>query len=197
MSIGDHGRKALKGEFESSSAIHIVTGDFAPNPIAWGSFKGIPNAHYYFCAFHELAEEVPEPIEFCATVAALHTKHESPNGKFGFHVVTYNGDLPQENAYKDPWEEFFVDGFKHMLKLNIERGGPWEEMEDLKSSMLSKVVPRLIRPLEIGGRSVKPSLFHGDLWYGNAAVDKRTGRPIKYDPSSFYAHNERKERGSF
>ena len=114
----------------------------------------------------------------------------SPNGKFGFHVVTYNGDLPQDNGYADTWEEFFSTGFKHMINLNLERGGSWEEIEGLKSDMLSKVIPRLIRPLESNGRSIKPSLVHGDLWYGNAAVDAVTDLPLVYDPSSFYAHNE-------
>jgi len=194
VSVGEHGRESLKGEFESTLAIHTVTSDFAPKSIAWGSFKGISNTHYYLCRYHELAEELPEPTTFCAKVAELHTKHESPNGKFGFHVVTYNGDLPQENGYTDTWEEFFINGFKHMLNMNIERGGPWEEMENLKSGMLSNVIPRLLRPLETGGRSVIPSLVHGDLWCGNAAVDTQTGLPLIYDPSSFYAHNECKRK---
>lgn len=77
-----------------------------------------------------------------------------------------------------------------MLNLNIERGGQWPEMETLKSEMLSKVIPRLLRPLETGGRSVKPSLVHGDLWCGNAAVDMQADLPIVYDPSGFFAHNE-------
>lgn len=105
-------------------------------------------------------------------------------------MVTYNGDLPQENGYTDTWEEFFINGFKHMLTMNIDRGGPWEEMETLKLDMLNKVIPRLLRPMETNGRSIKPSLVHGDLWCGNADVDSQTDRPLIYDPASFYAHNE-------
>ena len=182
--------KALHGEFESTAAIHAIVGAFTPKPIAWGSFKSIPNAHYYICKFYELAEEVPEPNEFCRKVAYLHSKSEAPNGKFGFHIVTYNGDLPQENGYASTWEEFFVNGFKHMVNLNVERGGPWQEMDDVKEAMYQKVIPRLLRPMETAGRSVKPSLVHGDLWCGNAAVDALTDRPLIYDPASFYAHNE-------
>ena len=75
------GREAsLKGEFESTFNIHAVVGDFAPKPIRWGSFKGCTQyVHYYLCIFYDLAEELPEPTEFCAKVAALHTKSESPN----------------------------------------------------------------------------------------------------------------------
>ncbi|KAF2232194.1 hypothetical protein EV356DRAFT_450641, partial [Viridothelium virens] len=203
VSTGDHGREALKGEFESTSAIHAIVGDFAPKPIKWGSFKSISNTHYYLCKFYELAEELPEPKDFCAKVAALHANSVSPNGKFGFHVVTYNGDLPQENGYTDTWEECFKNGFEHMLNMNIKRGGPWDEMECLKSNMLEKVIPRLLRPLETRGRSVKPALVHGDLWCGNVAIDTQTDIPLIYDPSSFYAHNEyelgnwRPERNKF
>ena len=180
----------MKGEYESTIAIHSAQGELAPKPIAHGSFKRIPNAHYYVCKFHELVQKLPEPSEFCKRVAALHTTSTSPNGKFGFHVVTYNGDLPQDNDYTDTWESCFTNGFHHMINLNLERGGPWQEIEGLRLDMVSKVIPRLLRPLEVNGRSVKPSLVHGDLWCGNAAVDAATNLPLIYDPSSFYAHNE-------
>ena len=182
--------KALNGEFESTLSIHAIVGDFTPKPIAWGSFKSIPDTHYYICKFYELALERPKLSEFCENLAKLHENSEAPNGKFGFHIVTYNGNLPQENGYTDTWEKFFINGFEHMLSLNIERGGPWEEMETLKKDMLGKVIPRLLRPMETGGRSIRPALVHGDLWCGNAAVDMQTNRPLIYDPSSFYAHNE-------
>ncbi|GKZ34032.1 hypothetical protein AbraIFM66950_004167 [Aspergillus brasiliensis] len=203
VSFGDHGRAALKGEFESTTAIHNVVGRFTPKPIEWGSFRALPGAHYYFCRFYEFAEHAPEPTEFCRKVAFLHSRSESPNGKFGFHLVTYNGDLPQENGYTDTWEEFFTVGFRHMINMNIERGGPWPELEGLDTAIIEKVIPRLLRPLETEGRSIKPSLVHGDLWCGNAAINSATGRPLIYDPASFYAHNEyelgnwRPERNGF
>ena len=197
ISVGDHGREALKGEFESTCAMHDVVGGFTTKPVGWGSFKSLAGAHYYFCQFHDLMEEVPEPEEFCKGVAALHANSRSPNGKFGFHIVTYNGDLPQNNAYADTWEEFFIHGFEHMIQLNIERGGPWKELEGLDTAMITKVIPRLLRPMETGGRSIKPSLVHGDLWCGNAAVDGATNQPLIYDPASFYAHNECKRRRSY
>ncbi|KAL4879790.1 NADP-dependent oxidoreductase domain-containing protein [Aspergillus karnatakaensis] len=191
VSRGDHGREALRGEFESTTAIHAVVGDFSLKAIGWGSFKQLPGAHYYFCRFHELSDELPEPEDFCKEVANLHLKSEAPNGKFGFHIATYNGDLPQDNTYTDTWEQFFINGFKHMIKLNIIRGGPWPALEGLEAAMVEKVIPRLLRPLETAGRLTKPALVHGDLWCGNTAIDTSTDRPLIFDPSSFYAHNER------
>lgn len=180
----------MKGEFEATSSIYSIANDFSPEPITYGTFQSIPDSHYYICKFYELAEELPEKDEFCEKLAALHSKSQSPNGKFGFHVVTYNGDLPQKNDYTDTWEEFFISGFNHMLAMNIERGGTWEAMESLRLDMLTKVIPRLLRPMETDGRTIKPSLVHGDLWCGNAAIDTENDRPLIYDPASFYAHNE-------
>ncbi|GAQ35836.1 aldo/keto reductase [Aspergillus tubingensis] len=203
ISFGDHGREALKGEFEATLAIHSIVGSFTPRPIKWGSFSALSGAHYYLCRFYKFAEHAPKPAEFCQKVAFLHSRSNSPNGKFGFHLVTYNGDLPQENGYTDTWEEFFTIGFRHMINMSIERGGPWPGLEGLDTAMIDKVIPRLLRPMETGGRSIKPSLVHGDLWCGNVAVDSATGRPLIYDPASFYAHNEyelgnwRPERNGF
>ena len=190
VSLGEHGGCALKGEYESTAAIHAVSGDFTPKPIAQGSFHDLPGTHYYICKFYDLSEELPEPSAFCEQVASLHAKSNSPNGKYGFHTVTYNGDLPQENRYTDSWEEFYCQGFTHMVNMNVQRGGPWPEMEPIHPIMLSKVIPRLLRPLETNGNSIKPSLVHGDLWCGNAAIDISSDQPLVFDPSSFYAHNE-------
>lgn len=190
MSIGERGQEALKGEFESTAEIHAVVGNFTPKPIASGTFEALPDSHYYICKFHELQQRMPSSQDLCSEVAALHQKSKSPNGKFGFHVTTYNGNVPQNNNYADTWEEFFTRGFEHMLDLSVERGGPWEEMEKLRPAITSKVIPRLLRPMETGERSVEPVLVHGDLWCGNIAVDTEGSRPLIYDPASFYAHNE-------
>lgn len=91
---------------------------------------------------------------------------------------------------RSTWEECFTNVFNHIVKLNLERGGPWPEIQHYKKAVIEKVIPRLLRPMETKGRSIKPSLVHGDLWCGNAAVDISTDRPLIYDLSSFYAHNE-------
>ncbi len=191
VSLGPHGREALKGEFEATSAIYSITPDFCPRPIAWGTFANDPNSHFYVCKFYNFVEGVPEPVSFSKNVAKLHSNATSPNGKFGFHCVTYNGDLPQDNTWFDSWEAFYENGLRHVLKLREERAGPSAELDALLPSLFDKVIPRLLRPLEVGGRKVRPSLVHGDLWCGNAGViDESTQEGIVYDPASFWAHNE-------
>lgn len=189
ISVGIHGREALKGEFISTSTIHSITPSFCPNPIAWGTFHSDADTHFYLCNFYEFTEGLPSPDSFCEQLAILHSQ-ESLTGKFGFECVTYNGDLPQDNTWCDSWEEFFVNGLRHILRLREERAGPSPELDAVLTPLFETVIPRLLRPLESNGRTVKPSLVHGDLWYGNASIIEGTREGIVYDPASFWAHNE-------
>lgn len=50
-----------------------------------------------------------------------------------------------------------------MLDLDLKAAGP-SELQDLAPGMFEKVIPRLLRPMETNGRSMKPSLVHGELW---------------------------------
>ncbi|KAL6714824.1 hypothetical protein ACLMJK_007084 [Lecanora helva] len=80
---------------------------------------------------------------------------------------------------------------KHMLDLEEQAQGPQpEEMKIIVQSLFDKVIPRLLRPLETGGRSVIPSLVHGDFWHGNTSTDVETGEPLVFDASAFWGHNE-------
>ncbi|KAK3302968.1 Fructosamine/Ketosamine-3-kinase [Chaetomium strumarium] len=190
ISLGQHGRDALKGEFEATTAIYAITPDFCPKPIAWGRLAECDGC-FYVCKFYDFAAGVmPYPVSFCEKLARLHSSHTSPEGKFGFHCTTYNGDLPQDNTWSNSWETFFSDGLRHVLKLREERAGPNAELDALLPALFDKVIPRLLRPMESNGRKIGPSLVHGDLWCGNAAVIKSTGDGIVFDPASFWAHNE-------
>ena len=137
-----------------------------------------------------MADELPDINGFASKVAELHMKSKSPNDKFGFPVTTFSGNAPQDNSWTDTWEEFFIQAVNHMLRLEEEAQGPSEEMRSLGKALVDKVIPRLLRPMEIEGRKVTPCLVHGDLWYGNACRDLRTNTPIIFDACSFYAHNE-------
>jgi fructosamine-3-kinase len=55
---------------------------------------------------------------------------------------------------------------------------------------LQKVVPRLLLPLQAGGRILKPRLIHGDCWDGNTPTDAKTGETFVFDVCSFYGRNE-------
>ena len=180
----------MSGELTSMTAIHTVLPSIAPNPIAWGTYASDPDIHFFLCSFHEMPNELPDVERFSAQVAALHRAAKSPNGKFGFDVTTFQGNLPQDNTWCDTWEEFYIRGMVRMLQLEEHSQGPWPELAELRKPMFEKVIPRLLRPLETGGRKIAPTLVHGDLYYGNTGTDLATNEPIVFDACCFYSHNE-------
>ncbi len=186
----DEGMKMVHGEFESMKAIQTLLPEFAPKPIAWGTYKTIPDTHFFLCDYREMTDEMPDPHKFTSRLAALHQNSKSPNGKFGFHVTTYSGNLPQATEWEDKWETFFAKSLRQALKLELEAKGHDPEFDILVPIIFDKVIPRLLRPLETEGRSVKPSLVHGDLWYANSGIDVDTDDSLIFDACCFYAHNE-------
>ncbi|KAI1455839.1 hypothetical protein F4805DRAFT_468428 [Annulohypoxylon moriforme] len=120
VSIGDHGREALQGEFESTLAIYNITPDFCPKPIAWGTFASVPTSHFYIRKFYEFSIGVPEPK---------------------FHCATYNGNLPQDNSWSDSWDTFFVNGLRHILRVREERARPNVELDRLLSPLFDRIIP--------------------------------------------------------
>ena len=137
-----------------------------------------------------MVEDMPDPHKFTARLAQLHQNSTSPNGKFGFHITTYSGNLPQMNEWEESWETYFAKSMRWALKLELQAKGHDPEFDVLVPALFDKVIPRLLRPLESEGRSVKPSLVHGDLWYANSGIDVDTDAPLIFDACCFYAHNE-------
>ncbi|KAH9889620.1 Fructosamine kinase-domain-containing protein [Xylariomycetidae sp. FL2044] len=186
----DAGRNMVEGEYESMKAIHTIVPEFVPRPVAWGSYDTVPNTHFFLCEFREMRQEMPDPHEFAARLAEMHQKSISPEGKFGFHVTTYSGNLPQVVEWEHSWEAFFAKSLRKALDLEIKAKGPDPELDLLIPVLFDKVIPRLLRPLESEGRSIKPCLVHGDLWYANSGLDIETDACLVFDACSFYAHNE-------
>ena len=190
----DVGKQMMHSEYECTKSIYDLQPDFVPKPIAWGSYETIPDTHFYLCEFREMLDDMPDPHKFTARLASLHQNSGSPTGKFGFHMTTYNGNLPQLGGWEDSWEAYFTKSLRLALDLEIEAKGPDSEFDTLIPVLFDKVIPRLLRPLESDGRSVKPCLVHGDLWFANSGIDITTDKSLVFDACSFYAHNESKNR---
>ncbi|KAG7286471.1 hypothetical protein NEMBOFW57_008782 [Staphylotrichum longicolle] len=179
----DTGKSMVHAEFESMKAIHGITPDFAPNPVGLGTYTAIPDTHFFLCEFRHFGDEMPDPEDFTLRLAKLHQNSQSPNGKFGFHVTTYAGNLPQMVDWESSWEVFFTKGLRHALDFEIKAKGPDPELDRLLPMLFSRVIPRLLRPLEANGRSIKPSLVHGDLWYANTGRDTETDEFGQWRPT--------------
>ena len=186
------GKAMVSGEFASMTTLHDVLPYLTPMPIAWGTYAADSNVHFFLCEFVEMGEELPDVQLLAASLAELHRKGESPNGKYGFHVQTLQGTLPQYTEWTDSWEEFFARSLKLVMENEERSQGPDEEVKQLYVETLTKLVPRLLRPLETGGRRIQPRLVHGDIWDGNVSPNIVTGKPAIYDATCIYAHNESK-----
>lgn len=181
----------MRGEYNSSKAIHDIVPHLVARPRAWGPLAQNKNLHFFLCDFHELDSQLLNIDRFVAALAELHTKSAAQGTKFGFHVPTHIGHLAQDNHWKETWEEWFTANFERFLELEREIHGSHDiEFSALSSAMFTKVIPRLLRPMETSGRSIAASLLHGDISSANMSTSLRFNAPLIYDACSFYGHNE-------
>ena len=191
------------------SALYENMPDLVPQPIGWGGYTNDASTYFFICAFREMTGEVPGEAstavdhseeshsrsskelqrisDFSGQIARLHKTALSPTGKFGFPVTTYGGRLPQDTTFCDTWEESFTRGIQRMFDLEEGQHGHEEDMIQLRTLVVNKAIPRLLRPLETEGRSISACLMHGDLWDGNTGVDRETRKPVIFDACSSYA----------
>lgn len=90
----------------------------------------------------------------------------------------------QDNTWTDTWSEFWAE---HRIGDLVRRSGD-QELIKLERQLRDKVYPLLFNDEAM--KNVQPTIIHGDLWSGNSGTDQSTGRPIIFDPSSSYSHNE-------
>lgn len=112
-------------------------------------------------------------------LAALH-RVTSPDGRFGWRRDNTIGSTPQHNSWSKDWPSFFAEhrlGFQ--LDLAARNGRSFSRAEALLDSV----------PSFFESYSPTPSLLHGDLWGGNAAVDSE-GNPVIFDPATYYGDRE-------
>ncbi|KAI9719879.1 MAG: hypothetical protein M1828_006009 [Chrysothrix sp. TS-e1954] len=167
----DQGLAMVSGEFVSMSTLYAALEYLTPKPIATGTYAANANIHFFF-------------------LAELHRNGLSPNGKYGFSVPTLQGTIPQYTEWKETWEEFFYNSIKIVMDNEERSQGHDPEVRALCDAVLEKVVPRLLRPLETGGRQIQPRLVHGDIWDGNVSTDTDTDTPVIFDATCIYGHNE-------
>ncbi|KAM7202925.1 Fructosamine kinase domain containing protein [Naviculisporaceae sp. PSN 640] len=201
-------RAMALGEFESMKAMYLANPHFVPRPIdffSWESFVPLPDGQVQTIRRNSLLFEFlplipdvqPSPTQMAQNLATLHTQSESPTGKFGFHVPTYPGNIPQYTKWEEKWERFFAKALCQALDQEIRVKGQHPLLDALVPVLFDEVIPRLLRPLESDGRTVKPSLVHGDLWFGNSGVwnapsslGEEGPRAAVFDAACVYAHNE-------
>lgn len=179
-----------RGEYESLLAIHSVMPLFVPEPLAWGR-RSDGLGCFLFTEFRSVGQQPPDPEKLGMRLAELHLRSVSPTGKFGFHIQTCHGNLPQDvNGWESSWTVMFSRVLRKAMELDDKLHGTTKEYTEISQLLFERVIPRLLDPLQSEGRSIKPCLVHGDVWDENCADDMETGEPFAFDAGSFYAHNE-------
>ena len=111
----------------------------------------------------------------------LHLKSAESNPKmFGFPVEGFIGTTDQKKGLEDNWIDCF-------LNLRII-----PQLLSLKSTILDKeTINKVKEKIKSELLNHKPinALVHGDLWSGNAGMDKN-GKGVIFDPASWWADNE-------
>ncbi|KAI0199805.1 Fructosamine kinase-domain-containing protein [Astrocystis sublimbata] len=188
--LGEAGYKLVLGEFHSMNTLWSVMPEIVAKPYGYGSYEKMDDVHFFLCSFHNLTGNIPDLGDFPARIAELHGRQVSPDGKFGFPYQSFGGRLPQFFPVTDSWEETFTSGMQFVFDSEENTQGYDEDMARLEKDIIEKVIPRLIRPLETGPQKIQPRLVHGDLWDGNCSVDVNTNRPVIFDATCLWAHNE-------
>lgn len=100
--------------------------------------------------------------------------------RFGWERNNTIGSTTQINTWTADWTTFWVEHrLGYQLKLAQRRGGHFP----LQNQLLA-AVPHLL-----ADHTPQPSLVHGDLWSGNAAVTD-ADEPVIFDPATYVGDRE-------
>lgn len=152
---------------------HTIT---VPEPICWGV---VDNSSYIVLQWLDLGGSGGQAwYEMGCQLAAMH--RTGIKDSFGWDRNNTIGSTPQINTQMDNWADFFAEQrIGYQLSLAKRKGGNFPNRDR---------VVETVRQL-LADRQPEPSLVHGDLWSGNAAITK-TGEPVIIDPAAYYGDRE-------
>jgi fructosamine-3-kinase len=155
-----------------------------PQPLCWGT---VSDSAYLVLEWLELTGSGGNSRSNWELMGTkLAAMHQFPvvdlglNPSFGWSRNNFIGSTPQINFWKTNWAEFFAEArIGYQMKLAKQRGGNFPETR--------RVVDAVYQVLQ--AHQPQPSLVHGDLWGGNAAIT-RAGEPVIFDPASYVGDRE-------
>lgn len=153
-----------------------------PRPVALGCAAGVAFLAMEFLELRPLQDR-DDGVVFGHALAEMHQSQSADFGWRGPHGSTnFLGANPQSNQPTGNWPHFFA---QHRLlpQVQLLEGG------DTPAELIDGAY-RLVEGCAalLSGHQTVPSLVHGDLWHGNAAM--ADGRPTVFDPAVHYADRE-------
>ncbi|MCY7321569.1 MAG: fructosamine kinase family protein [Phormidesmis sp. CAN_BIN36] len=146
-----------------------------PSPICWGT---VDDSAYIVLEWLDLGEGDRQTWEEMGRqLARLHQVKKST--AFGWERNNTIGATPQINSWTSDWSDFFAQHrIGYQLQLANQKGGCFPQGDRLLAA-----IPKLLN------HTPQPSLVHGDLWSGNAAVTQ-SGEPVIFDPAVYWGDRE-------
>ena len=156
--------------------IHATKTIRVPEPICWGIAD---KSSYLVLEWLEFGGGDSQSWEKMGrNLARLH--QVSLSDRFGWHCNNTIGSTPQINTISNSWADFFAhQRIGYQLRLAKERGGNFPD-EDQVIPAISEILSQ---------HQPHPSLVHGDLWSGNAAITV-DGEPVILDPATYWGDRE-------
>jgi fructosamine-3-kinase len=150
-----------------------------PSPLCWGTTQ---NNSYIVMEWLKFGGENSHSWEMMGqNLAKMHKANVSP--QFGWSINNTIGSTPQLNTFTDKWADFFAESrIGYQLKLAQRRGF------SLPLSLNTEGFINLVKDI-LRDHHPQPSLVHGDLWSGNAAITE-DGQPVILDPACYYGDRE-------
>jgi fructosamine-3-kinase len=153
---------------------HVVR---APEPVCWDAVGDTAFLVLEHLALRPLNEQAFEQLG-----GALAELHRWSAPRFGWCQDNTIGATLQANNPSASWLEFYRER-RLLWQLRLAGGKGYRRLQH-KGERLVSILATLLadhRPV--------PSLLHGDLWYGNAAMDSN-GLPVVFDPAVYYGDRE-------
>jgi fructosamine-3-kinase len=147
-----------------------------PRPICWGQAED--NS---YLVLEWLDFEGGSRQGWAAMGTQLAGMHRSVSGQgFGWQQNNTIGATPQANDWLADWAEFWQQRrIGPQLSMAQQRGGKFPLGERLLAAI----------PEILADHHPQPSLVHGDLWSGNAAIAVGS-LPVIFDPAPYYGDRE-------
>lgn len=149
-----------------------------PSVVDWGVSAGIA-----YLALENLELQTGGRVKQHDLGESLAKMHLLEYPYFGWQRDNAIGSTPQPNTRTGDWVHFWKTqrlGFQLDLALRNGYGGRMQESGGELLANLEKL---------FAGHRPSPSLLHGDLWSGNAAITQ-AGENVIFDPASYYGDHE-------
>lgn len=166
-------------EIERSQTIRV------PKPLCWGqthsgqAYSTQAHAAYLVMEWIDLDRGSRESwAAMGRQLAAMHRTFSDQG--YGWSQNNTIGATPQLNPWTATWSTFFLEHrLGYQFRLARRRGGHFPKQDALLVAAAALLTEHF----------TAPSLVHGDLWSGNAAITQQ-GEPIILDPAVYYGDRE-------